>query len=147
MDKLLGPTTTTTECREDHQSWLSKYFAKVHENLSLAKNLIQLDQLHLVSTSTKKCNHRIFFEVVRNAIYWVMTKFHLSFFSTIFCILLPFIIFWKKNRSYSKWYDFFYPFYNISSNSMFLVIFLNYKFDSHMKNIRHVCQNYVGPTR
>ena len=56
-------------------------------------------------TSTKKCNHRIFFEV-RNAIYWVMTKFHLSFFSTIFCIL-PFIIFRKKNRSYSKWYDFF----------------------------------------
>ena len=48
MDKLLGPTTTTTECREDHQSWLSKYFAKVHENLSHAKTVIQLDQLHLV---------------------------------------------------------------------------------------------------
>ncbi len=46
MDKLLGPTTSTTK-REDHQSWLSKYFAKVHEKWVMQK-LIQLDQLHLV---------------------------------------------------------------------------------------------------
>ena len=47
MDKLLGPTTTSTTKREDHQSWLSKYFAKVHEKWVMQK-LIQLDQLHLV---------------------------------------------------------------------------------------------------